>query len=283
MNGEEGGRPRRTLGPRGPRRSGANKTDPWILTIIAALVVVAGGWFLGQGLAHMLGSKNDQPVPAATAAPLAAATSSPQPAAPSQPSPTASVRPLIKPAPKSTHKPAAKPVNAATPAAAPPSSRAPQPTARASAAPTPKAAPATAAPAKATAAPQKATAAPQKATAAPQKATAAPIRTMIPRAAVTAAPPVPEDIASSTVRAYIDALKRGDPQAASAYLGNGTPDEDFIDGATRITSLTSTRNSDGSYKVAVTLQTVKGRYGETFVVAPNGSGARILEKTAIKP
>ncbi len=63
-------------------------------------------------------------------------------------------------------------------------------------------------------------------------------------------------------------LRRGDPQGAAQYLGNGTPDEDFIDSNTRITSVNSTRNSDGSYKVAVDMHTSKGEYFETFTVAP---------------
>lgn len=67
------------------------------------------------------------------------------------------------------------------------------------------------------------------------------------------------------------------------YLGNGVPDEDFIDENTRITGMSSTRNADGSYKVAVNMQTAKGEYYETFVVAPSANGARILDKTAIKP
>lgn len=104
---------------------------------------------------------------------------------------------------------------------------------------------------------------------------------MIPRPAASSAPA--QDAGATTVRAYIEALRRGDPQAAAAYLGNGVPDEAFIDGSTRITGLTSTRNSDGSYKVGVNLQTPKGEYYETFLVAPSGSGARILEKTAVKP
>jgi hypothetical protein len=84
--------------------------------------------------------------------------------------------------------------------------------------------------------------------------------------------------AAHIVRAYIDALRRGDPQTASTYLGNGTPDESFIDSGTRISSVTTSRNSDGSYKVEVDMRTAQGEYYETFTVASN----RILDKTAIK-
>lgn len=85
------------------------------------------------------------------------------------------------------------------------------------------------------------------------------------------------------MRSYIDALRRGDPTGAAVYLGNGVPDEDFVDENTRVVSVNSTRNADGSYKVAVDMQTNKGEYYETFVVASTADGARILEKTAIKP
>lgn len=102
-------------------------------------------------------------------------------------------------------------------------------------------------------------------------------------AATTAPPAVAANPAEQTVLAYIDALKSGDPQKAALYLGNGTPDEGFIDAATRISSLTSTRNDDGSYKVEADMQTAQGEYYETFQVASSATGDRILDKTAIKP
>lgn len=67
------------------------------------------------------------------------------------------------------------------------------------------------------------------------------------------------------------------------YLGNGTPDEGFINSATHITSMTSTPNGDGSYKVEVDMKTSQGEYYETFTVSPTANGTRILDKTAIKP
>jgi hypothetical protein len=81
------------------------------------------------------------------------------------------------------------------------------------------------------------------------------------------------------VRAYIDALRTGNPSEASTYLGNGVPDESFIDSGTRISSISETPNGDGSYKVSVDMQTGKGEYYETFTVA----SGKILDKTAIKP
>lgn len=91
------------------------------------------------------------------------------------------------------------------------------------------------------------------------------------------------DVAAQTVRSYIDALKRGDPNTAGTYLGNGTPDEEFIDENTRIVSVSSARNNDGSYRVRVTMQAAKGTYYETFVVSPVSDGGRILEKSTVKP
>jgi hypothetical protein len=112
--------------------------------------------------------------------------------------------------------------------------------------------------------------------AATEAATVAPKIVPVPPVKHTRAP---ENPAARIVTAYIDALRRGDPAAASTYLGNGSPDESFIDAATRITSITSTPNGDGSYKVAVDMQTSNGEYYETFTVASN----HILDKTAIKP
>jgi hypothetical protein len=67
------------------------------------------------------------------------------------------------------------------------------------------------------------------------------------------------------------------------YLGNGSPDESFIDENTHITSVSSSRNADGSYKVEVDMKTRNGEYYETFTVATTSTGSRILEKTAIRP
>ena len=92
-----------------------------------------------------------------------------------------------------------------------------------------------------------------------------------------------DSAAKQTVRSYIAALERGDPQAAASYLGNGAPDEAFINSQTRIRSMTETPNSDGTSKVEVVMQTSQGEYFETFEVAPSPSGSRILDKTSIKP
>ncbi|HET9096896.1 MAG TPA: hypothetical protein VFN37_09555 [Candidatus Baltobacteraceae bacterium] len=238
-----------------PRRSGGNNgMNPWVVTIFAALVVIAGGWFLGQALARVFNGppKGETVAQAPTALPVVTPPASP-PAAPTiAPQSTATPRPTPKPTPKPTPVPSVAPE--------------PSPTATVKVviAPTQTAAPPTAPTTAPTATKQPA---PERtASASPAPATPAPA-------------PQAQSPATRVVRAYIDALRRGDPSAASAYLGNGAPDEAFIDSATRISSISSTRNADGSYKVEVDMHTAQGEYYETFTVASD----RILEKTAIKP
>ena len=102
-------------------------------------------------------------------------------------------------------------------------------------------------------------------------------------APATRAVALEESAAKQTVRAYIGALMRGDPQTASSYLGNGSPDETFINSQTRIQSIAETVNTDGSSSVLVVMQTPAGEYRETFEVAGGAGGTRILGKSATKP
>ncbi len=247
-------RRRRRLSNKGtPRRSRPNGVNPWVITIFAALVVILGGWFLGQALARVFNgpAKNEKVAQAPTPVPIVTPVSSASPAAEATASPAPSPTPTASP----------KPTPQATPAATA--------TVKVTTAPVETAAPAAAS--TAAAAPARPTPVPAASTPA---ASAAPVATAAPAPASAHETP-----ASGVVRAYIDALRRGDPGAASAYLGNGVPDESFIDASTRINSVTSTRNGDGSYKVSVDMHTAQGEYYETFTVASD----RILEKTAIKP
>jgi hypothetical protein len=260
---------RRRLTPDGPRRSsgGPKNINPWLVTILAAVVVIIGGWFIGQGLAHALGPNK-------------------QTAQNQMPTPTPVITPVASPEPSPTQEP--------TPVPSPSATAAPSPSAVPTQAPTvaPKVAAATPAP---TATPQPTPAPTAAPTQAPTPAPVAtpqpkPVRTAVPRTTLPVArkpeatpAPASENAAARTVRAYIDALKSGDPQSAAMYLGNGSPDESFINGNTHINSITSTPNGDGSYKVAVDMKTSAGEYYETFTVAETGNGARILDKTAIKP
>ena len=93
---------------------------------------------------------------------------------------------------------------------------------------------------------------------------------------------MPLGAAEVTVRSYIEALRSGDPQTAASYLGNGSPDEGFIDANTRIISMNSAREADGSYVVAVQMQTTRGNYQETFNVASTAGGYKILQKSVTK-
>ncbi len=252
-------RRRRRLTSNGPRRSsgGGNSFVPWLVTILAAIAVIVGGWFLGQTLAHVFnGSQNStqvaqqptvapiitplpSPSPQITAAPTAVPTATIAPTATPSPLPSRTIAPTVAPTVAPTLKPTLAPTPAPTVApTAEAALRKTQPIARR------------------------------------PESTPAPANPVVSSA---------DDSASRTVRAYIDALRRGDPQSAASYLGNGVPDESFIDGNTRIASINSTRNSDGSYKVEVNMKTSQGEYNETFVVASTPNGNRILEKTASQP
>ena len=97
-----------------------------------------------------------------------------------------------------------------------------------------------------------------------------------------APPPVPSNAAEVTVRSYIEALRSGDPQQAASYLGNGSVDENFINGSTRIVGMHTAREADGSFVVAVTLSTPNGNYLETFDVSAPADGSKILQKSVSK-
>lgn len=228
--------------------------------MIAAVVVVIGGWFLGQGLARVFNGPAQTKTAQSSPLPIVTPVSSPSPIATAAP---------VTPSPEPTKAPTARPVRTPAPTATP------APTPLVTATPVPTLAP-TAPPAVA------ATVAP---TIAPVVAvTASPAtRTRAIQPIARAVPPSSEPGATQTVRSYIDALRRGDPQSAALYLGNGSPDEDFIDQNMRISSITATPNGDGSYKVEVDMQTSKGEYFETFNVASTANGNRILDRTAIQP
>ena len=93
---------------------------------------------------------------------------------------------------------------------------------------------------------------------------------------------MPSNAAEVTVRSYIEALRSGDPQTAGSYLGNGSPDEGFINSSTHIVSMHTAREADGSYVVAVTMSTTSGNYLETFDVSATADGSKILQKSVTK-
>lgn len=253
-----GGPRRRRPNPERTRRSNdSGGMGPWVITILAALAVIAGGWFLGQALARSFsrgGERTAQTassVPAVTPLPSPTATElqetpQPSPSASPQPAPTrvavATAPPTPSPAPVHTSAP---PAATPAPTVAPSPSPSPQPTAA---------------------------------------RTPVPVHTPrhIAEAPLPATPAAVQDAAESTVRAYIADLQRGDPQSAAALLGNGSPDEGFIDGQTRIESVSETSNADGSARVNVVMQTSQGKMLETFDVAPAAGGSRILDRITSK-
>jgi hypothetical protein len=233
--------------------------NPWVITIFAALVVIAGGWFLGQALARVFNGppKTENVAQAPTTQPIVTPppSASPQASAPASPSaspsPTHSPKPTPEPSPTATAEVTTAPLQTTAPTAQPTATVAPT----ASPAPTPSATPAT------------------RRT---QPIGRRPEPTSTP-AAQSGDQGTGE--ASRIVRAYIESLRDGNPAQASSYLGNGSPDEAFIDSTTRIVSISESANGDGSYKVSADMQTPKGEYYETFIVA----SGKILDKTAIKP
>lgn len=244
---------RRRLTPSGMRRPSSGGSG-WLITIVAAIVVVVAGWFLGMALARFANSPK-QRTTVAQITPSASPTASPSPAATatSSPSPKPKVKVAVTTRPTSAPTTvAATPTPTAQPTVAPtPARRLTMPVARRPL-PTPT----------------------------PRRATPAPLRATAPPVAPAAGP---QGEAESTVRNYIDSLRRGDPEGAAVYLGNGSPDESFIDSHTRIVGMNTALQADGTYVIAVTMQTTQGRLIEIFNVGSTGSGDRILEKNVTRP
>lgn len=85
------------------------------------------------------------------------------------------------------------------------------------------------------------------------------------------------------MRGYLSALARGDESSAASYLSAGLPTEKFMSPDAKVTSVTSTKNGDGSFKVSADIQTPTGEYFETFTVQTGSNGLQITDHTAIKP
>ena len=248
-------RPNPEAGPRRTKSSSAGGIMPWAITIAAALAVIAGGWFLGQALAHAFGGGSTTQT------------------AQTQPSGIPPVTPLPSPSATELNE---------TPAPSPSSSPSAPPTASPSARPT-RTLPPTPEPSAAPTVTPAATLKPKPSPVATPTPAPAPTRVPTPAPATVAAPvSAASSAAKQTVLGYIAALKRGDPQTAASYLGNGAPDESFINSQTRILNVTETPNADGSSMVEVQMQTGDGEVSESFQVASSAGGSRILDKTATK-
>lgn len=244
-------------GRRRPATGSGGGPSGWLITIAAVIVVLVAGWFLGMALAHVVGGRHPRTANLPTPIPLAAASPSPTAGAavspsPSLPAATPTPAPVPTHGPRKTAAPAVAPV--ATPTLTPVITPSPVP----SSLPTKRPPPAPA-------------------------ASPAALRTASPAAAPAAGMVSPVNTAAQIVRRYIDAMKAGNLTRAQQFLGNGSPDESFISSSTRIASITSKPNADGSFNVAADMRASGTEYYETFVVAPTPSGDRILQKTAIKP
>ena len=53
--------------------------------------------------------------------------------------------------------------------------------------------------------------------------------------------------------------------------------------ASKIASVHSSKNADGTFRVSADIQTPAGEYFETFTVATGANGLQITDRTAIKP
>ncbi|MDQ2662761.1 MAG: hypothetical protein M3Y18_01855 [Candidatus Eremiobacteraeota bacterium] len=229
--------------------------------MLAIIVVILVGLFIGAALAHFLGGGGKTRTFATNA--------------------TVTVTPVPTVLSTDTPAPTDNPAPTDTPATA--STRGPR--ANASTKPSPRAA-ATSAP---TSAPAHATAPPATPTPRPTHSPAAVVFTAPPHtpkpAIVTHAPvsatPVPDrgSSAAAVVRAYVNALSEGQPGAASAYLASGSPDQDsYIDASARLSAVSTVRNADGSYRVQGNLETGTGAYAMTFTVR----GGKIIDHVGVK-
>lgn len=248
----EGPRRRRPVFSEPPRTAGEFPLVP------AIIVVILVGLFLGAAFAHYLAAPKVtanklvtvRPTPLPTTMPTPPPEQTPPPQSPS-PKPTATANAALSPSPH----PAA--TRAVTPSPRPQST----PTALASAAPAKTASP-------------------------------KPISTATPRPVATATPVLKHTLpvaratentsgaAANVVRSYIDALRSGRPQAAASYLAGGTPDQDsFVDAGARISSLSSSRNANGTYHVDANVVTASGTYSMSFTVSASN---RITDHVGVK-
>lgn len=246
----EGPRRRRPVYSEPPRPNGGE-----FPLIPAIIVVILVGLFVGAVFAHYVAAPKHTKNTLVTVRPTALPTAAPTLAAePTQPPPT--------PAPK--------------PTAAETSSPSPQPTATHAVTPPPR--PQNTALALATASPVT----PKPATAKPSTPRPAPSATPVLKHTlpVARATENTSGAAAGVVRSYIGALASGRPQAAAAYLANGSPDQDsFVDAGSRIGSISSSRNTNGTYHVDANVVTASGTYAMSFTVSATN---RITDHVGVK-
>jgi len=233
------------------------------------LVVILAGLLLGGVLAHFFGGSYSAPKSAPTAV---AVQPEPLESSPATTAPAFST-PLPTFAPPPTQIPSALP--SATPSV-PPTAKivaTPKRVASVAASATPSEAPSATPTPVSTATPLAHVAATPKLVA-PTSAAQVPAK---PIQAVTS-----DDRASAIVRAYLNALARGDRSTAAGYLARGTPSEVFMNTGARIESIRSANVGSEQYKVTADVQTGNGEYYVTFTVEPGPAGLQITDHYAIK-
>ncbi|MEO6913732.1 MAG: hypothetical protein ABI182_06925 [Candidatus Baltobacteraceae bacterium] len=96
--------------------------------------------------------------------------------------------------------------------------------------------------------------------------------------------PLGSGTADQLVRRYLSALIHGDQAGAQSLLATGgaATEQSFIDSRSTISSVTPTKNDDGSYSVGAEIATSKGTYYVTFTVSQEPSGLVITDHYAIK-
>jgi hypothetical protein len=233
------------------------------------LIVILAGLLLGGALAHFLGGAKDRSssaVPAVAALPSPTETPTPILTAPR---PIVSLRATLHPLLPPTATPTA--VASATPTASPTLRPTPMKTAK---------------PGRAAASPAaKAILSPASA-ATPALGRAVSYRTPVPTPTPTPTPATvtPDDLASTLVRSYIDAVARGDRTTAASYLSQGLPSETWLNSESRIESIHSTSIGPQQYRVtADIIQTNGSEYYMTFTVEQGAAGLQITDHYTIKP
>ncbi|HVS45741.1 MAG TPA: hypothetical protein VMS32_03670 [Verrucomicrobiae bacterium] len=260
--------------PRRRRRTddGENEGNGWLSMIALIVVVVLVGLLLGAVLARVFGAKTTvvvSPSPLPTVVVTAQASITPLPPASLSPIPHATPRatPHATSSPvKTAASPAVSPSVAASAMPRPHRSPSAKPSPNAAAIPTPTATPK----------PR-----PTKTSSPAPKPLPKPVRAISP---ARPGPQTAGDRAAAVVRLYLDALARGNTAEARSYLSSGEPSESsFMDRSARLTSLNTTQNADGTYKVDTDLTTANGEYYITFTVNVAPGGAVITDHVAIKP
>lgn len=100
----------------------------------------------------------------------------------------------------------------------------------------------------------------------------------------TPAAVTPDDVASSLVRSYLNAVARGDRAVAASYLAGGLPTETWLNTESRIESIHSAAIGPQRYRVSADIVQTNGvEYYETFTVEQSAGGLQITDHYVIKP